>query len=388
MNRHRRRRTTRGGTVAAALALLAVLPWVGAQALPEQELQAALEAVVASPDTVFQGAVLALQRPGQPLWTGAAGVADLESGTPLTPDARFRVGSIAKPFVATVVLQLVEEGAFSLDDPMSEVLPVSVTDRFDASDRTTVRMLLNHTSGIPEWLDGQTHAYIGANPAKVWDVHEFLDLAAARPRPFAPGASWAYSNTDYNLLGMIIEQTTGHSWRDEVTARILVPLNLSDTSLPEPGNASIDGAYMHGYGVADGAIVDFSHVDPSMAGAAGGGALVTTTTDLTTFLSALLSGALFRDAASLDAMTTYVDAVYEGGQTGYGLGLQRYEFPGGIQAFGHAGGTAGYFSFIGYLPDLDLTMALSIDVQTDPTPILMAVMGVLAPPTTAMASHR
>lgn len=369
-----------------ALLVVAAAQRAGAPSLPGEAVQAALDDVVASPDTLFQGAVLALKVPGQPLWTGAAGVADLESGAPLTPDARFRVGSIAKPFVATVVLQLVEEGAFSLDDPMTEVLPASVTDRFDASDRTTVHMLLNHTSGIPEWLDDQTHAFIGANPEKVWDVNEFLDLAAANPPPFAPGTGWAYSNTDYNLLGMVIEHATGHSWRDEVTARILVPLNLSDTSLPEPGNASIDGAYMHGYGMVNGAIVDFSHVDPSMAGAAGGGALVTTTADLARFMEALLSGSLFRNAATLDAMTTYVDAVYEGGQTGYGLGLQRYAFPGGVQAFGHAGGTAGYFSFVGYLPDLDLILALSVDVQTDPTPILAAVLGVLAPSTTATAA--
>jgi len=374
---------------AATLGLIAYLvaaPAASAQALPVEDLQAALEDVVASPDTLFQGAVLALQRPGQPLWTGAAGVADLDARAPLTPDARFRAGSIAKPFVATVVLQLVEEAAFKLDDPMTAVLPASITDRFDAADRTTVRMLLNHTSGIPEWIDDQVEATIAANPTKIWDVTEFLDFAAAKPRAFDPGTDWAYSNTDYNLLGLIIEQATGNPWREEVTTRILVPLNLTDTSLPQPGNPGVDEPYMHGYGVVNGAIVDLTHIDPSMAGAAGGGALVTTTTDLATFLETLLSGALFRDPTTLDAMTTFVDATYEAGMTGYALGLQRYVLPTGVQAIGHSGGTAGYLSFIGYFADLDLTMALSVDAEVDPTPVILAALRVLAPPPAANAN--
>ncbi|MEJ2289411.1 MAG: serine hydrolase [Deinococcales bacterium] len=372
----------------AGLALLLAVPagLSSAQSVPAEALQAALEDVVASPDTVFQGAVLAVKIGDQPLWAGAAGVADLDTRALLTPDARFRVGSIAKPFLATVVLQLAEEGALSLDDPMTALLPTSVTDRFDAADRTTVRMLLNHTSGIPEWIDDQVTATIAANPTKIWDATEFLDLAAAKPQAFDPGTDWAYSNTDYNLLGLIIEHATGNPWRDEVTTRILVPLNLTDTSLPRPGNTGIDEPYMRGYGVINGAIVDLTHIDPSMAGAAGGGALVTTTTDLTTFLDALLAGTLFRDPATLDAMTTFVDATYEGGMTGYGLGLQRYVLPDGTTAIGHSGGTAGYLSFLGYFPDLDLTMALSVDAEVDPTPVILAALRVLAPPPAANAN--
>ena len=380
MTQHRRTRIRGRATMAVlSLILLAFAPsLVQAQPLPTDELQAALEEVVSSPDTLFQGAVLAVKRGDQPLWTGAAGVADLETQTPLTPDARFRVGSIAKPFVATVVLQLVEEGALSLDDPMTALLPASITDRFTAADRTTVHMLLNHTSGIPEWIDDRVTARIAANPSKIWDATEFLDLASAKPRPFQPGTAWAYSNTDYNLLGLIIEHATGNPWRDEVTTRILVPLNLTETALPQPGNTGIDEPTMHGYGVINGTIVDLTHIDPSMAGAAGGGALVTTTTDLTTFLDALLAGTLFRDPATLDAMTTFVDATYDAGMTGYGLGLQRYVLPNGTTAIGHSGGTAGYLSFIGYFPDLDLTMALSVDAEVDPTPVILAALRVLA----------
>ena len=156
-------------------------------------------------------------------------------------DARFRAGSIIKPFVATVVLQLVEEGVLSLDDTMTKLLPDDVTSRFANSDRITLEMLLNHTSGIPEWLSEPVIERIVANPGKVWEVSEFLDLAAAQPPSFAPGEGWGYSNTDYNLLGLIIERATGQSWRDAVRKRVIERLGLRSTSLPEPGDVGHRG---------------------------------------------------------------------------------------------------------------------------------------------------
>ncbi|MEJ2358057.1 MAG: serine hydrolase, partial [Deinococcales bacterium] len=176
-------------------------------------------------------------------------------------------------------------------------------------------------------------------------------------------------------------RVTANSWRDEVTLRIIEPLDLTHTSLPRPGDAAIAEPYMRGYGMVDGVIVDQSHVDPSMAGAAGGGALVSNTADLTTCMTALLSGKLFRDPATLGAMTTFVDVTGDNGQTGYGLGLERYVLPGGLEAIGHSGGTAGYLSFIGRFPTHDVTLAVSVDAQVDPTPVIMAALHQLVPPT-------
>jgi D-alanyl-D-alanine carboxypeptidase len=366
----------------ALVALLAIGagPVVTAQDLrpPAAEaLQAALEAVVESPATPFRGAVLAVGRPGEPTWTGAAGVADLESLEALTPDARFRAGSIAKPFAATVALQLVEEGAFGLEDPVRGLLDAEVADRLGLDERITLRMLLNHTSGIPDWIDEEVIGTIAADIRRVWDVHEFLDLAAAKPRTFQPGTAWSYSNTNYNLIELIIEHATGRDWRAEVTSRVLGPLGMVDTVLPDPGDVGIAGAFMHGYGLVDGALIDLSHVDPSMAGAAGGGALVTTAADLTTFLDALLTGGLFRDPATLAAMTEFVDAPYAGGQVGYGLGLQQFILPDGSEAIGHGGSTAGYFAFVLRFTDLDLTMGLAVDADVDPSPIIFTALRVL-----------
>jgi D-alanyl-D-alanine carboxypeptidase len=366
-------------TAVAALAAMAMPGVSSAQNNVAEQLRTALNATVASAQTQFPGAILYVSHPQQGTWVGAAGVADIETGTALGPDARFRAGSIMKPFVAAVVLQLVEEGKLSLDDTITELLPNDVTARFSGSDRTTLKMLLNHTSGIPEWISGPVIEKIVANPAKLWDVAEFLDLAAAKPATFDPGNGWSYSNTDYNLLGLVIEQITGKSWRAAVTERVIEPLGLADTSLPEPGNVAIEGALMHGYGLFDGKVLDLTNTDPSMAGAAGGGALVTTVTDLAAFMSSLLEGALFQNADSLAAMTDFVDAPDTGGQVGYGLGLQKYELPGGLEMVGHLGGTAGYTTGTFYFPELDLSMAFALSAQIDPTPVIAAALDTLAP---------
>jgi D-alanyl-D-alanine carboxypeptidase len=295
----------------------------------------------------------------------------------MRPDDRFRAGSIAKIFVSVVTLQLVEEGRFSLDDPLPAVLPESITSKFPGSNEITVRMLLNHSSGIPEWISPTVIGEIASNPTKVWDVNEFLDLAAGQPPLFAPGASYHYSNTDYNLLGLIIEGATGRSWRDEVTERVIRPLHLQNTLLPESGDVSIPGDHAHGYAAVSGAVVDITAVDPSMAGAAGGDALVTTVSDLARFLDAVLSGELFQNAQTLDDMLAFIDAPDQGGQVGYGLGMQKYVFPDGTELIGHLGMTAGYTAFVGHLPAQDITIAAAMNWQEDPTPVLLPAMEIL-----------
>jgi len=263
--------------------------------------------------------------------------------------------------IAAVVLQLVEEGQFSLDNLMTTVLPESVTARFANSNKITVRMLLNHTSGIPEWLGGAQIAEIFANLSKVWKVDEILDLATAQEPYFAPGQGWTYSNTDYSLLGLIIKQATGRSWREEVRERIIDELNLENTLLPEPGDLSIPGDYTHGYMDSGAGLVDVTGVDPSMADAAGGSALVSTAADLVRFLEAVMSGELFQNSETLDEMLTMVEspegAVPFREAVGYGLGMMKFVFTGGIEMFGHSGDTAGFSSFAFHLPAQSITIS-------------------------------
>ena len=217
------------------------------------QLQAALEAAVESPDTNYPGAVLHVSSPELGTWTGAAGLGEIATDTAMRPDDKFRAGSLTKPFISVIILQLVEEGLLALDDTLPEVLPESVTSRFANSDQMTVRMLLSHTAGLPDFMDLAGPEIVGTalggpgvepNPGKVWTEEEFLDFAAAQEPWFAPGEAQGYSNTDYLLLGMIIEQATGRTWREEFRERIIEELDLENTVLPEIDDRTIPGDHL------------------------------------------------------------------------------------------------------------------------------------------------
>ncbi len=348
------------------------------------KLQAVLEDAVTSPRTGFPGALLYASSPEVGIWTGAAGLRNVESTTAMKPDAEFRAASILKPFVAVVILQLAEEGRFSLDDTMTAILPESVTAIFPDSGEITVRMLLNHTSGIPDWLTEAMMGEIAANPRKIWDVHEYLDVAAAQEPYFPPGEGWKYSNTDYNLLSLVIEQATEISWREEVRERIVRPLSLESTRLPEPGDLSISENHARGYIDMGGELTDFTEIDSSMAGAAGGHALITTTTDLARFLKAVMAGELFQSTETLAQMLTFAEVPEGAGvsryQTGYGLGMVRSLLPGNVEMLGHAGSTGGFQSFVYYLPAQQLTVAGMMNITGgDENELLTPTLELLVP---------
>jgi D-alanyl-D-alanine carboxypeptidase len=333
-----------------------------------QKLQAALDAAVASPDTKWPGAVLYVSAPGLGAWSGAAGLGEVETKTPMRPDDRFRAGSLTKPFIATVILQLVEEGRFALDDPISKLLPDSVAGKLPNTDRITVRMLLNHTSGVPEFTDVAGPQEI-AHPDKVWTAEEFLDFAAAREPQFAPGEYQRYTNTNYLLLGMIIEKATGQPWRQEVRQRIFEPLNLKDTLLPEPEETDLPGDHAHGYAdFGDGMFDATDMVTASVVGAAGGQSLVTNAPDLAAFIDALLAGRLFKKAGTLDDMLTFVEFSPDQPESvvvkEYGLGLMKANYGGDLTGIGHAGDTqGGYTGFVFRFPKQDITISGAVNVE-------------------------
>jgi D-alanyl-D-alanine carboxypeptidase len=345
-------------------------------------LQRVLRDALRDPTVHAPGAILHVESPRLGAWTGVAGLARVAPAVPMRREDRFRAGSIAKSFVAVRVLQLAERGRVRLDAPLPEVLPASVVHRFRNAGEITIRMLLGHRSGIPEWETPAIDEQIARNPAKVWTLREKLDLAAAQPPVFAPGTSYAYSNTDYNLLGLVIERVTGRSWRHEVARHVISPLELTRTYLPATGHRSIQDAHMHGYAELDGRRIDLTGVDPSMAGAAGGSALVTTVHDLARFFNALMVGRLFRRHRTLRQMLTFAPAPDVGGQVGYGLGIEQRALPGGVELIGHLGGTAGYRSYVGRMRPHDVTISFALNWQDDPTPLVLPAVKALA------AAHR
>ena len=195
-------------------------------------------------DEVAAGApgVIAYVDDGRRVWQGAAGVADVRTGRRMRPDDRFRAGSNTKSMVSTVVLQLVGERRLALSDTVARRLgPV-----LPYANRVTIRQLLNHTSGIPDNALPPDIEIFKGDPLKHWTPAQLLALVADAPQEFPAGTSWSYSNTNYTLLGMLIERVTGHSLADEVERRILRPLGMRDSSLPlyEP---RLGGSAARGY---------------------------------------------------------------------------------------------------------------------------------------------
>lgn len=253
-----------------------------------------------------------------------AGTARRGSDRPVPLDGRFRVGSVTKTFVATVVLQLVAEGRVGLDDRVSAHLPGLVDDRI------TVRMLLQHTSGLFNYtdalpLDGATFL---RDRFKQYDPHELVEMGTSRPLVFEPGARHEYSNTNYIVAGLLIKDVTGRSWEREVTDRILRPLGLRAT---RTGGIVPQGPHAHGYLEVDGRLVDITAMNDSAAWAAG--SMISTTADLDRFYSALLDGRLLPPALLAEMKTTV---------SGYGLGIYEFAMPCGVVAWGHSGGIPGY----------------------------------------------
>jgi D-alanyl-D-alanine carboxypeptidase len=256
----------------------------------------------------------------------AAGVADLATGRRLRPDDRIRVGSMTKPFVAVVALQLVGEGRLRLDDTVGARLPGVLPQ----ADGVTLRQLLDHTSGIPDDLATPMSGVFGGNAARVWSPSEVIGLVRDKPLRFAPGSAWAYSNTGYTLVGMMIERATGRSLERELGRRIVRPLHLRNTSFPVR-KVSIGARAASGYsllpgpdGPVPGTLRDISRYSPSFAWASGNA--VSTVGDVARFWRGLLGGKLLRPRQLRAALTTVPTGRPAWRQ---GLGIRVYDTPHG-----------------------------------------------------------
>jgi D-alanyl-D-alanine carboxypeptidase len=258
--------------------------------------------------------VIALVNDGHEIRLHAAGVADQRSGRALRPTDRFRAGSITKSFVATVALQLVGEGKLSLADPVEHWLPGILP----YGDRVTLRQLLNLTSGVPDNQATVEADYLKGNLTRSWSPRELVAVVARKKPDFAPGTSWAYSNTNYVLAGLIIERATGHHLGQELAQRVFAPLHLRRTSFPLNASA-IAGDHTNGYASVDGRLQDVSTLSPSGAWASGN--LVSTAGDIAHFWRALLGGKLLAPA-QLAAMKSTV-ATERDSPLRYGLGIIR-----------------------------------------------------------------
>ncbi|SNS29661.1 D-alanyl-D-alanine carboxypeptidase [Actinomadura meyerae] len=289
------------------------------------------------------GALLDL-RDGRGDTTLTSGVADVTSGAPMRAGSRFRIGSMTKPFVATVVLHLVGERRVVLDAPVERYLPGVVRGNGNDGRVITVRQLLQHTSGIPDYLTYLDPQEILKDPLAHHDVHDLVDLALAHPPLFEPGKGWRYSNTNYLLAGMLIEKVTGRTYGEEIRRRIIKPLRLRDTSVPTDAS-TISGRHPRGYARPGptAPLLDITAVNPSVADASG--SMISSGADLNRFLGALVRGRLLRPAQLREMMKTRPtnpgDPSDDGGRA-YGLGLESRSLPCGGLYWGHGGDIFGY----------------------------------------------
>nr|SBO91447.1 D-alanyl-D-alanine carboxypeptidase [Nonomuraea gerenzanensis] len=298
---------------------------VAPAAVAGQERPGVQRAIQAFVDAGFAG-VQARVRDERGEWVGTAGVRKLGASAKPPANGSFWAGSVTKSFVATVVLQLVAEGEIGLDEPVAGHLP-----EFGLDERITVRMLLQHTSGLynytgelgpdgvfvpgvaasgKEWVDNRFRSY---EPA------ELVRFALAKPARFEPGAGWSYSNTNYTLAQLLVEQLTGRPLGEELQRRILKPLGLRNTMLPGD-RTTLPGPHAHGYyRYQDGEewkVVDVSRQNLSVV--EGAGDILSTTADLQTYFSALNKGRLLPAALLAEMRVPHPDSAGLFGR--YGLG--------------------------------------------------------------------
>ncbi|MFJ8843118.1 serine hydrolase domain-containing protein [Streptomyces cyaneofuscatus] len=271
----------------------------------------------------------------------SVGVRDRESGAAMDTQARFRIGSVSKTFSSVVLLQLVEENRLKLDVPVNTYLKGLLPD-----DRITVRHLLSHRSGLADYTNAMFNETVPGFEAvrnRVFSYQELVDLSLAEPRTTEPGGAYAYSNTNFVVVGMLIEKLTGRPVADAYQRRIIKPLGLRETAYVHP-DTRIKGTHVRGYlhpDEAGAALVDSTEQTVSWAQSAG--AVISSPADLNTFTSALMRGRLLAPA-TLEAMTTVTPT--DGTNTRfYGLGLRRYDLSCGTRVYGHTGTVQGYYTY-------------------------------------------
>ncbi|HEX6340183.1 serine hydrolase domain-containing protein [Umezawaea sp.] len=290
----------------------------------------------------FPAALASVSRDGRTT-SLVAGSARIDRRVPVPRDGYVRAGSGTKTFTAVVVLQLVAEGKVDLDAPIETYLPGVVRGEGVDATKITVRHLLQHTSGLPNYT-----AHIGLDhfqkiQHRFFHPHELLAAALAHPADFAPGTSWKYSNTNYLLAGFLVERVTERPVQEQITERVIKKAGLRHTYWPQPGDQTVREPHAQGYGTVsttDRTVIDVTEMDPSWGGAAG--QLISTPSDLAKFNRLLLDGKLL-PAAQLAEMRRTVDApVYPGSEWRYGLGLVSIPLTCGGLYWGHGGDIDGY----------------------------------------------
>ncbi|MFE5710191.1 serine hydrolase domain-containing protein [Streptomyces sp. NPDC056501] len=338
--------------------------------LDSTALDAALEAV----HRAGVPGLFAEVRDGDQVWRGAAGVADVTTGRPVTADMKHRVGSITKTFTAAAVLRQVECGQIGLDTPIGHYLPILVPG--ERGDTITVRMLINHTSGLAEYLpyaypSFKAYPDLASTSPQSMDDHRFtrfdptelIEMGVTAPA-FGPpgGAPGLYSNTNYLLLAQLLEEVSGTTAERYITRNVIERAGLRDTEFPT--GPYVEGPHSRLYEAWFGMLDpprDYSVFDMSYAGPSA--SLISTVADLNRFFGMLLAGEIV-SPSSLAQMQHTVPVISQERKTiDYGLGLYPMEGPGQGTFWGHGGSVWGGGALAMTRADGKRQMAVAVNLQ-------------------------
>lgn len=312
-----------------------------AAAVPSSFSQKADGLLSSSVSATGPGTTAAVSAGGRVLWSGAAGKADVTKGSGLEAGSLFRYASITKQFTAALVLKMVEEGRFGLDDELGRLLPEQTPATWH---KVTVRQLLNHTSGIPSYTSAPGFM-VEAKTSRPHSTQQLIDITRDMPLDFAPGTDWRYNNTGYVLLSAIIEKVTGKPWHVALSERVTGPLGLQSIRCGcEAGPAVVQG---HGDGNRPAQAIDMSV--PS-----GAGALVGNAEDLARWAAALHGGKVLKPS-TYQAMIAET-SLPSGRKVPYGFGLSTGEVR-GMKTIEHSGGIFGFSTESLYAPEKKLFVA-------------------------------
>ncbi len=298
----------------------------------------------------------------------ASGLADIELKKKMKPFDRMLMGSIGKTYVAGVALQLVKEKKFSLEDKISLYLGDETWfKRLPNADDITIKMLMTHSGGLPRYVFAiEFWKKLNERPDKVWKPLELLEYILEKKPLYPAGKGWAYSDTDYIVLGMIIEKLTGNTYYEELKTRISIPHHLKDTSPSDkrklkglvPGYTAnrTPPFYLPEKMVKDGIYM----INPQFEWTGGG--LITTSLDLARYIKLLMEGKVVSKELLEKMKQPLNERTGKPDTTGYGLGLEVWKTEQGI-TYGHRGTMPGYGSMTEYVPQYGFSIAMQINTD-------------------------
>ena len=323
-------------------------------------LDRALKDLVAMEDGP-PGVIAVVQR-GKHRKVHTFGVRNIKSGLPMRVDDRMRIASAAKAFSGAVALSLVSEGKLSLNDTIGELLP----ELPEAWSEVTLRQLLNHTSGIPDFsLTPEFEEALLASLTKAPPPEELLSFVEDEELLFDPGSEYHYSNSDNIVVALMAEAATGMSYEDLLKELVYKPLGLRNTTLPRGTN--LRKPFFHGYDTSQQPPEDVSEVVAAGWSWASGG-IVSTPADLNDFIRGYVGGKLFDERTQAKQRRVVEGGSSEPpgpGKNSAGLGIFRYETRCGT-VWGHTGNTLGYTQFMAATPNGRRSATVSINSQLAP----------------------